>query len=409
MEISLTVYYHVNSDGIYVTNFHKESPPYSLPSQRTTFSDWDHVDLDLMVALETIRDNKVMEVIAGPNFAKLIARTDVRYITFTYRDAPQHEMFKINPGFLGSKNLGKLMKKQDVTVGIDVEEVQYLNLLKKVALSKPKPSRAGPVRSTTLETMRFSLMRFGMRVVPMLTTKSMSIDSIWEELKMFIKGETNIKRLTDKKIPIWNINTSREHLDNVGLKEYPEGTLGPVYGFQWRHFGADWTKETSADNAGVDQLVNVIEGLKKDPYSRRHVVVAWNPLDIGKMALPPCHLLFEFIVNSDGELDCVFYMRSADLALGVPYNLVSYALLTHLVSMETQIPVGSLLPVLADCHVYDSHLAGVAKQLSRTPQAFPCITLEHDCENFTIDDVDSVRLSVMHYCPDSYIKLPMAN
>jgi len=240
-----------------------------------------------------------------------------------------------------------------------------------------------------------------------LTTKSLSLTSIWEELKMFILGETNTKRLRDKKIPIWDINTSRPHLDDVGL-DYPEGTLGPVYGFQWRHFGADWTK-SSSKTSGIDQLKNVINDLRYDPYSRRHVVVAWNPIDLNDMVLHPCHYAFQFVVTEDHKLDCVFNMRSADLALGVPYNLVSYALLTHLISLEIGFTPGELICVMTNCHVYESHLDGVALQLDRNPQAFPCVKFNNFDKYKSIDDVDKLELQLLGYKPDSFIKLKMNN
>lgn len=401
MKVIVSINYILKNNIVYTTGKYRGSINFFYRTQSES-------QLCSAISLQKIKKNDGdFYILAESDLKTLLANPLVDEIEFEPVCTNTSGISEIDESVVGSTVMEKLRALTSCTITTVREEQEYLNMLRKVSCSKQKPSRAGPVRSTTLETLRFSLMKLGMRSLPMLTTKSMSINSIWEELKMFLLGETTTKRLRDKNIPIWDVNTSRPHLDENGLHDYLEGTLGPVYGFQWRHFGGDW-KNVEA-NPGIDQLRNVIDGIKVNPYSRRHVVTAWNPLDNDKMALPPCHALFEFIVNADHKLDLVFYMRSADLALGVPYNMVSYALLAHLVSIETDIEAGELIPVLGDCHVYDSHLDGIALQLGRTPQVFPCVEFIGLDDYESIDDVDNLELKILGYKPDSFIKLNMAN
>ncbi len=163
----------------------------------------------------------------------------------------------------------------------------------------------------------------------MLTTKDVFWRGVAEELKWFVSGDTNAKHLSDIKIKIWDGNASREFLDGIGLTQREEWDLGPVYGFQWRHFGAQYkTMHDNYEGQGVDQIADIIRLLKTEPTSRRILMTAWNPSAIKEMALPPCHILAQFYVTSDKKLSCQMYQRSCDLGLGVPFNISSYALLT---------------------------------------------------------------------------------
>lgn len=177
-------------------------------------------------------------------------------------------------------------------------------------------------------------MRFDLNEsFPLLTTKDVFWRGLAEELIWFIKGDTNSNHLAEKKIRIWDGNGSREFLDNLGFTEREVGDLGPVYGFQWRHFGAEYTDcHDNYEGKGIDQLANVIKLLKEDSTSRRILLTAWNVADIGKMALPPCHILAQFYVDVKGRLSCQMYQRSCDLGLGVPFNIASYALLTCMIA-----------------------------------------------------------------------------
>jgi dihydrofolate reductase / thymidylate synthase len=210
-------------------------------------------------------------------------------------------------------------------------EMQYLEIIENVIeTGKFKDDRTG----TGIYTKFGHQMRYDLQhSFPVLTTKDVFWRGVAEELLWFVKGETNAKLLSDKKIKIWDGNASREFLDNLGLKDREEWDLGPVYGFQWRHFGAKYeTMHKDYTNEGVDQLAQIINTIKTNPNSRRIVMTAWNPSAIPEMALPPCHIFAQFYVSGDEvgkqKLSCQMYQRSCDLGLGVPFNIASYALLT---------------------------------------------------------------------------------
>ena len=204
---------------------------------------------------------------------------------------------------------------------------------------------------------------------------------------------------------IWDGNSSRAFLDSLGLSHREEGDLGPVYGFQWRHFGAEY-KDMRADYSGqgVDQLREVVETIKRNPDDRRMIMCAWNAKDLPLMALPPCHCLVQFYV-ADGELSCQLYQRSADMGLGVPFNIASYALLTHMLAHVTGLKTGDFVHTLGDAHVYNNHAAPLREQLGREPRPFPVLKIKRkvqDIEAFTIDD-----LEVVGYEPHPKIEMGM--
>ena len=205
---------------------------------------------------------------------------------------------------------------------------------------------------------------------PMVTTKKLHLKSIVHELIWFIQGDTNIKYLKDNGVRIWD-----EWADE-------NGDLGPVYGKQWRHW-------QSPDGKEIDQIADVIEMIKTSPDSRRLIVSAWNPADVGKMALPPCHSLFQFYV-ANGKLSCQLYQRSADVFLGVPFNIASYALLTHMVAHVTGLGVGHFVHTMGDAHLYLNHLDAARTQLERAPKALPQLELVNPpshLEDFTADHI----------------------
>ncbi|MDR0482289.1 MAG: thymidylate synthase [Cellulomonadaceae bacterium] len=190
---------------------------------------------------------------------------------------------------------------------------------------------------------------------PLITTKKVHLKSVVYELLWFLRGESNVTWLQDNGVRIWNEWAS------------PDGELGPVYGVQWRSWPAP-------DGTHIDQIARVIEDLRTTPDSRRHIVSAWNVAMIDQMALPPCHLLFQFYV-ADGKLSCQLYQRSADLFLGVPFNIASYSLLTHMVAAQAGLDVGDFVWTGGDCHIYDNHHEQVALQLSREPYPYPRLDL----------------------------------
>ena len=260
----------------------------------------------------------------------------------------------------------------------------YLDLLKHI-LDKgaEKKDRTG---TGTLSTFGYQ-MRFDLQAgFPLLTTKKVHTKSVIYELLWFLKGETNIQYLKDNGVSIWN-----EWAD-------ADGDLGPVYGKQWR----SWS---GADGKTVDQISNAVETLKKNPDSRRIIVSAWNPAEIDKMALAPCHCLFQFYA-SEGKLSCQLYQRSADVFLGVPFNMASYALLTLMMAQVTGLKPGEFVHTFGDVHIYLNHLEQVKLQLSREPKLLPQIKINPAVKN--IFDFKFEDFEFLNYDPHPGIKAPVA-
>jgi thymidylate synthase len=254
------------------------------------------------------------------------------------------------------------------------EEQQYLDLLGEVLeRGARKPDRTGTgTLSVFGRQLRFNLDgRF-----PLLTTKKLHFKSIAYELLWFLRGDTNVRWLQQRGVTIWD-----EWAD-------ADGELGPVYGYQWRHW-------RTPDGGEIDQIREVVEAIRRNPHSRRHVVSAWNPADIGRMALPPCHALFQFYA-AEGRLSCQMYQRSADLFLGVPFNIASYALLTLMVAQVTGLAPREFILTLGDAHLYLNHLEQARAQLARSPRAFPRMRLNPEVrdlfafryEDFALEDYD---------------------
>jgi thymidylate synthase len=210
---------------------------------------------------------------------------------------------------------------------------------------------------------------------PLLTTKKMFFRGIVEELLWFLRGSTNAKELQDKGIHIWDGNSSREYLDSIGKQEYEDGELGPVYGWQWKHFGKTYNDNNiSVSSVGIDQIKYVIQELQKDNNSRRAVLSAWNPVDLDKMALPPCHILYVFYKNKEG-LSCHMTMRSSDLFLGLPFNIASTALLTHIIAKVLYMKPCEISLSLCDAHIYEEHIEKVNIQLQKETYKMPSLKI----------------------------------
>jgi thymidylate synthase len=230
-------------------------------------------------------------------------------------------------------------------------------------------------------------MRFDLeKGFPLITTKKLHLRSIIHELLWFLMGETNIKYLQDNKVRIWD-----EWADE-------NGDLGPVYGSQWRSWPAP-------NGESIDQITNLIEGIKNNPNSRRHIVTAWNPAEVDNMALPPCHCLFQFFV-AEGKLSCQLYQRSADIFLGVPFNIASYALLTHMVAQVTGLKVGEFVHSFGDAHIYHNHFDQVRLQLTRAPRPLPKLLINE--ERTSIFDFVFEDFDFEGYDPHPTIKAPIA-
>ena len=250
--------------------------------------------------------------------------------------------------------------------------------------------------------MRFSLGKS----FPLLTTKRVFWKGVVEELLWFIRGCTSSKELDAKGVKIWNDNGSRAFLDKIGLTEREEGDLGPVYGFQWRHFGAQYRDcHTNYTGEGVDQLAKLIQTIKTNPNDRRMIISAWNPLDLSKMALPPCHVLMQFYV-SDGKLSCQLYQRSLDCGLGAAFNIASYSLLTVLMAHICKLEPGEFIHTIGDAHVYSNHVEPLLEQLKHKPYPFPTVEIVRQVEDIDDFKFDDIKLS--NYQCHGTIKMEMA-
>jgi len=298
---------------------------------------------------------------------------------------------------------------EDVPEGAEVnpEEMQYLEMCRDIIENGiHRGDRTGTGTLSKFGTqMRFSL-RDG--TLPLLTTKRTFWRGVAEELLWFVSGNTNANDLAAKDIHIWDGNGSREFLDQRGLGHREVGDLGPVYGFQWRHFGAKYeTMHTDYTGKGVDQLAECIDKIKNNPEDRRIIMSAWNPADLNEMALPPCHMFCQFYVDTNkGEVSCQMYQRSADMGLGVPFNIASYALLTHMVAQVCGLKAGDFVHTIGDAHVYANHVDALKQQLERLPRAFPKIKINPDKKN--IDDFLYEDFEVIGYKPHKTIKMKMA-
>jgi len=289
---------------------------------------------------------------------------------------------------------------------------QYHELMDRVLREgADKSDRTGTgTRSVFGHQMRFDLSEG----FPMVTTKKLHLKSILHELIWFISGDTNIRYLCQNGVRIWDdwpfaTYAKSADYDGIGMKEFAAriaadadfaakwGNLGPVYGYQWRFW--------PGPNGPVDQLREVLEGIRRNPDGRRHIVSAWNPGYIDQMALPPCHAFFQFYVV-DGKLSCQLYQRSADIFLGVPFNIASYALLIHMMAQDLGLGVGDFVHTLGDAHIYSNHLEQVQLQLSREPRALPTLKLNPSVKSlfdFRYDDVELVG-----YDPHPHIPAPVA-
>lgn len=263
-------------------------------------------------------------------------------------------------------------------------ESQYLNLMNNILINGDNiQTRNSEVFSTFGERMIFDLSEG----FPLLTTKKMGYKTILRELLWFISGSTSNQALNDVNVHIWDKNASREFLDSRGLKDYPVGDLGPVYGFQWRHFGESYFGMHYKYENGVDQLKYVIDQIKNDPTSRRIILSAWNPVDLDKMALPPCHVMCQFNVDiKNKKLNCQLYQRSGDMFLGVPFNIASYSFLLSIIAKITGYQPGKFIHILGDSHIYSNHTDAVKKQMIRIPYKFPTLVISDE-----LTDIDSIK------------------
>ena len=292
------------------------------------------------------------------------------------------------------------------------EEYQYLNLIREIINKGTwEEGRNGRTKSIFGSMMRFSLKD---GKIPILTTKKTAWKTCLKELLWFIRGETNNKLLQEQGVHIWDGNTTREFLDSRGLHLYPEGMIGPGYGYQWRNFGASYNcftgkpiDEIEHPFDGVDQLQQIIDALK-DPAqrtSRRLIMTAWNPKQNEKMALPPCHILCQFNVHDGNKLSCMMVQRSVDTVLGLPFNIASYSFLTHLLAKHCGLEAYEFVHFMGNCHLYDNAIEAANLQLTRKPYSFPTVSIKQVKDN--INDYQVEDFEIHNYQSHDAIKVAM--
>jgi len=317
--------------------------------------------------------------------------------------------FSVSCNFFESKNepSGKIVTYEaNFKNAKNKEEVAYLQLCKHILLNGEKRDDRTGVGTYSLfgQRLEFSLYN---GVLPCLTSKKLAIKSVIKELLWFISGSTNSKVLENQGVKIWTGNTSREFLDKRGLSDLQEGDIGAGYGFQWRHFGADYKgMDECYDEQGIDQLSEIVNLIKNDPFSRRIILTAWNPAALSSMALPPCHMMAQFYVSAEGELSCQMYQRSCDVFLGIPFNIMSYSLLTHMIAHVCGLRASKLIMCLGDTHIYQNHVEQVLTQLKNVPNSFPILKLSEDVKS--IFDFKMEHINIMDYQSYKAINAPMA-
>ena len=276
---------------------------------------------------------------------------------------------------------------------MNTNEKKYLDALKDILEN-------GEIRNTRNSK---TISKFGVKLdfdisesFPLLTTKKVYFHGVLHELLWFIKGDTNSKNLENNNVNIWRSNSTREYLDSLKLFNYEEGDCGPIYGFQWRHYGAKYSgPELNYNGLGIDQLKNCIDLIKKDPTSRRIFMSAWNPVQLNEMCLPPCHVSYQFYVTDDKKLSCMMYQRSGDMFLGIPFNIASTSLLVYILSKIADLKPGNVSIVIGDAHIYEEHVDAVKTQLTRKPYEAPKLEINKYFSN--IDDYKYEHFEIIDY------------
>jgi thymidylate synthase len=313
-----------------------------------------------------------------------------------------------------SKISDNIFKNQDCQ---NLEEYQYLNLLENIIENGTwEEGRNGRTKSIFGSTMRFSLKD---DKIPILTTKKTAWKTCLKELLWFIRGQTDNYFLNEQGVHIWDGNASRSFLDSRGLHDYPEGILGPIYGRQWRDFNGHYDicrckpftncfcNDMNLRAKRIDQLQSIIDALK-DPVqrtSRRLIMTAWNPCQLDKMALPPCHIMCQFNVHDGNKLSCAMFQRSNDECCGTTFNIASYSFLTHLLAKHCGLEAYEFVYFKGNCHIYEQHIEGAKLQIQREPYPFPTLSIKQIREN--INDYQVEDFEIHNYQHHPQIKFQM--
>lgn len=301
--------------------------------------------------------------------------------------------------------LRKVLESNKYRNNVYHEENQYINLIDDILNENSDfTGRNGNTKAIFGSAMHFSLQE---NSVPFLTSKKLAWKTCLKELLWFISGDTSNKTLKEQKVHIWDANGSREFLDSRNLVNREVDDLGPIYGFQWRHYNAKYD-DTNANynNKGIDQLQEIIDNLKNEEtrYSRRLILTAWNPCQLNEMALPPCHILCQFNVINN-KLSCALYQRSGDVGLGVPFNIASYSLLTYLMAHHCNLEVGEFMYYLGNSHIYEEHIESLKQQLDNSLYKFPKLNIKIKYEN--INDYKFEDFEIIDYKCNESIKMIM--
>lgn len=365
---------------------------------------------------ETLEDHKCEWTrVDPPDALNAIRRNDIQWVLVDLGLLDTlHELFSLLE--YRGRSCG-VQEHEGVMLGlysIRTEEQMYLDMMSEVVkMGHYRTDRTGVgVYSKFGKTLRFNLQD---NTLPLLTTKRVYFKGVAKELLWFIKGSTNTQELRKDNVHIWDGNASREFLDKRGLGSYNEGELGPIYGYQWRRWGEPYTPENGPAPAqkpcGKDQLQDIIDTIQTDPYNRRMILSAWNVSQLSEMALPPCHIMAQFYVHEKNNvkyLSCSMYQRSADVFLGVPFNIASYALLTHMIAQVTGTRAYELVINFGDVHVYSNHVEQVKTQLQRYNEGKPFCKLRMNPDKNNIDDFVYSDFKIVDYDPLATIKAPMA-
>jgi len=285
------------------------------------------------------------------------------------------------------------------------DEKKYLDLIKKVLEEgELRNTRNSVTKSLFSEKLDFDISDS----IPFITTKKLAWKTVIKELLWFLSGSTDNKKLLDQDVKIWLGNSTREYMDSIGFTEREVNDLGPIYGHQWRHFNAEYKdQKTDYTDKGVDQIQQVIHLLKNDPMSRRIILTAWNPCQINQVNLPPCHMMCQFYVSSNKELSCMMYQRSADIGLGLPFNIASYAVLTYILGKLTNLKPKKLSIIIGDAHIYENHIDALKEQITREPFEFPKLELNLEKEYNKVEDFDINDFKILNYKCFEHLKMQM--
>ena len=298
------------------------------------------------------------------------------------------------------------------------DERQYLQLARDIlTFGNTRDDRTG---TGTISLFGKQLTFDISQSIPLITTKQVPFKTILKELLFFIKGDTNSKNLENQGVAIWRGNTTRDFLDNRGLTSYKEGDMGPMYGYNWRHYGGVYKgcHDPESYKGGFDQLTELIEGLKNDPYSRRHMITTFNPSTVAQSVLAPCHgIIVQFYVEniesdnaseSTKHLSCHVYCRSSDTFLGLPFNIASYAIFTYLIAKLANMVPSTLIMSLGDAHIYSNHVSQITEQIARPPLPFPVLQIKDRVKDMTLEEISEDDFKLIGYLHHPQIKAPMA-